>query len=410
MAIDSHLRLQRLLVLASALLFACDAPGDGSQTGDGVIPDVANDAFVPPDVTYPPSPILVATGQFPLSQGTVVEIGPFDDQSVIRVVAADTTPVVVTGVGWARGSSGLPENNPHVRLMPVTVPVALATPQSEMTFTVRLASDVDDIDDLTPSTLIITSEFTDASGVVKTHDFPLVIVISRASAPNLQTKSMSFLHFPGRRQTDWTLLHQTFYGGWFYVTRYELESPSTEIVLTSERSTPLRIGPTPDDALEVLVSFTPLSETLVSNAILFYLDSQDAPLRLPITSVTPFEAYQISYSDPNQFDFRGIAATTTRSATFTNTGTIQLSLSEPRLTPAAAAAAFQLRYFVVVIEGGSDAEISSWPRGLQAGRSLRIDVTHTPKAGSPDGQLELFYNGVDPRSVVIPIPLISAKP
>jgi hypothetical protein len=409
-----HPRLQRLLVLTTALLFACDAPGDNSNTSDGAIPDVTNDVtndtFVPPDVTYPPSPILVAMGQFPLTQGIVVELGLHDDERVIRVVSADSTPVVITGVGWARGDSGLPENNPHVRLVPVAVPVPLATPQAEMTFTLRLASDYEDIDDASPSTLIITSELTDTFGTVKTHEFPLFVVISRSPAPVLQTTSMTFLHTPGTLRTDQTRLYQQRGDGWFHVTRYELESPSTEIVLSSESTTPLKIGPIPDNHLDVRVEFTPQSDTLVSNAILFYLDTQDTPLRLPITSVIPTEAYELTYSDPNQFDFRGITATTTRSVTFMNTGTLPLTLTQPRLTPAGAASDFQVRSFVPASDGGSDSELTSWPRGLAAGRSVRFDVTHTPRAGTPDAQLELVYTGGDPRSVVIPIPLISAKP
>lgn len=388
----------KLLGLTGVLLMACESPGDGSKPSDGtLLPDATNDLFVPPEVSQEASPILVAVGQSPLSPGGELRLGPGVDSLTVRIVATDVTPVVVTGIGWSRGSSGLPVFNQHVGLSPSSLasslPFQLATPQSELSFTVRLVTPYEDIVESSPSTLIITSEFTDVHGVVQSHEFPLVIAIDNTPRPTLMPSSHAFLHEPGTRHDVNVRVYQERGDGWFYVTRYELESPSTELELRSPTGALTKVGPLASDTFDVSVTFRPQSETLLSNAILVHTDTSNTPLRIPLTSVTPADDYELSYGDPNKFDFRGVTSTTMRSATLTNTGNTELFLLQPTLAPSSAAGAFQVRYFALGSDGGAGTGVTSWPRGLEIGGALRIEISHTPRAGSPDAQLTLSVFG-----------------
>jgi hypothetical protein len=202
----------------------------------------------------------------------------------------------------------------------------------------------------------------------------------------------------------------------FRVMSVRLENPSDEFTLQGIPSVGTVVLEPGNPAYQDVVfscTYQPKDDSPDTNAIIIETDvGVSGLMRIPLTTGTNRGSYSLSYSHVNEFDFSNVTSKETRSVQITSEGPGPITVKEPRIEPAEARGDYSFKAFVPATAAGqSDTEVTSWPRGLNVGRALRIEVTYEPANDGSDtanGQLIVPFDNPDPGQ--ISIDLFSGKP
>lgn len=202
----------------------------------------------------------------------------------------------------------------------------------------------------------------------------------------------------------------------FTITNVFLETPSAEFTLSETPSSgTIVLEPGNPGYRDVVfkVTYGPKDNLPDSNAIIIQTDvGSGGQLRVPLTSGTTRGDYSLSFSHVDGFDFSNVTQKETRSVQITCDGPGPMTVKAPRIEPAEARQDYTFKAFAPATQAGQpDVEITSWPRGLNVGRSIRIDVEYSPATDGSDtanGQLIVPIENPDPSD--IEIELLSGEP
>ncbi len=187
----------------------------------------------------------------------------------------------------------------------------------------------------------------------------------------------------------------------FQVTSVHFEAASPELTLDPPNPSGTVSAPGANESeVTFTVTYTPLDDTPDFNAVIVETDVGD-PIHVGITTLSVHGDYTLTYSHADHMDFGGAAGT--RSVLVTCIGPGPIAISAPSIEPAGARAAFSVRAWAPSVQAGTpDAEITSWPRGIPVGRSLRFDVAFDG-GGDADGTLTIPIENPDPAPLEIPL-------
>jgi len=202
----------------------------------------------------------------------------------------------------------------------------------------------------------------------------------------------------------------------FRVLDVRLESPSQEFRLLgvpSAGATVLEPNNPGYQAIPFTVEYQPLDDLPKTNAILVETDvTAGGILRVPLSTSLVTGSYSLSYSSPSAFDFTTVFQPETRSVIISSDGPGPITIRTPRIEPEEARGDFSfVGYIPSTTPEGQDTEITGWPRGLDVGRTIRIDVRFQPANDGSDtanGQLIIPYDSPDPGTIVLD--LFSGQP
>lgn len=314
----------------------------------------------------------------------------------------------VDSVAWDVDNAGRVLKNPYVELDLAggTVPGQVA-PGQGLTFTVRLTPPIArPMDDFSESVLLIRSDALDDAGQSQVPAFRVVFGFSVSAAPRVTPSSYVFRNASpshAERQ-EFRIYNDELLGtAAFRVLDVTLESPSSELLLDAAGVVGATVlAPSDPRYGEAIfaVTYQPVDGGADANAILIRTDVGET-LRVPLSSEPVSEGgYSLAYSDPRKFDFSNEGGAETRSVALTCQGPAAMVVMQPYIEPDSGAFAFTAWALSAQV-GSADVELTSWPRALNVGRSIRFDVRHSP----PGVPAVLVIPIANPEGAEIRIPL-----
>ena len=159
--------------------------------------------------------------------------------------------------------------------------------------------------------------------------------------------------------------------------------------------------------LEFTLRYTPTGVGDDVNAVLVSISGEGAPFRVPVSSDTVLGSWSLDYKDKtNKMDFSTSTTVETREVLLQSNGPGVLKVKEPKVEDEAAAAIFTWSaYTPKTTPDGADTLITSWPRALAEGKTIRFDVTYTPptdpEVKPSNGQMMIEVGIPDPDVAVI---------
>jgi hypothetical protein len=381
--------------------------------------------------TFTQMEVIVENTAFQEETGSVF-IPPAVQQpvfKVVKVVNTGTSPLKVTKVDWAVGADGAQLKNPHVDIdwqstvagdsFPWTVDPdninALAFSVKYTPPTMGAATSLED------SVLEIHSNArtTDGRGLK-----PIVRITfslrSNAAFPRVTPTNYRFTNATVARpeSQDFRIYNDDGATTSFRVLSVRLETPSEAFRLSNVPSGATEI-PAPADAapgqdgVVFTCTYTPTGSGNDQNAILIETDvSSNATLRVPLTTGSNPGSYSLSFDNAGDeskqaFDFTSESTTTSHNVQVTSEGPGPITIKQPRIEPEAARRNFSVKVFAPATQAGqADTEVTAFPRGVNVGRALRVEITFTPTSGggeSANGELIIPYENPNPGEFTIPL-------
>ncbi len=402
--------------LAAATLAAC---GDNFGTG-----------------TFTQMEVIVENTAFQEETGSVF-IPPAVQQPVFKVVQiinTGTSALKVTKIDWAVDAAGNQLKNPHLDIdwqssvaagsFPWTVdPDNINALAFSVKYTPPLTGAPTSLED---SVLEIHSNArtTDGRGLK-----PIVRITfslrSNAAFPRVTPTNYRFTNATVARpeSQDFRIYNDDGASASFRVLSVRLETPSEAFRLSNVPSAGTEIVAPADaapgqDGVVFTCTYTPTGSGNDQNAILIETDvSSNATLRIPLTTGSNPGSYSLSFDTPSDeaeqaFDFTTASTTASHNVQVTSEGPGPITLKQPRIEPEEARRNFSVKVFVPATQAGqADTEVTAFPRGLNVGRGLRVEVTFTPTAGggeSANGELIIPFE--NPNAGEFMIPLFSGSP
>jgi len=128
-----------------------------------------------------------------------------------------------------------------------------------------------------------------------------------------------------------------------------------------------------------IVRYGPIDDDDDQNAVLIDITGFDAPLLVALSGEAAFGSWSLTHQYAQELDFSGATSGETRSVMLTSDGPGTLQVKEPTIEHEHETEVFGVVGYLPATDP-EDAEtlISSWPRGLKPGASIRFDVTYTP--------------------------------
>lgn len=269
------------------------------------------------------------------------------------------------------------------------------------------------LDDFSDSVLVIRSNARSVDGERRIEEVRITFSLQQDIAvPRVTPTNYTFTNATPAKpeRQDFTIYNDEQQAtASFRVTNVVLETPSSEWQLLNAPSSGAIVEAPGDPGYQPLVftvEYRPQDETPDSNAILITTDVAGAgTLRVNLSSNLITGSYSLSYSNPSAFDFTNVTTRETRSVVLVSEGPGPLTVKAPRIDPVEARDDYTLKAWLPATSPeGQDTEITSWPRGLQVGRSIRFDIEYVPANDGSDtanGQLVIPYDAPDPDEVVI---------
>lgn len=339
-----------------------------------------------------------------------------------------TADLVVESIGWDTDEQGQPLKNKYVDIDWLDLDDSSVFPwtidrdsRNPISFRVKYTAPPMAPDDLSDSVLVIKSNAFDGNGRREVPEFRIVFSVREEGAvPQVSPGEGVFQNATMTRSEDilFTVSNDRQRAtAPFKILNVYLEQTSSEYTLldTPRSGTEVGIPGSPDyREVQFSVRFLPLSENPSTNYLVVETDVSTQPLfRIPLSWKERFPCeIEVSYSHSNGFDFTGVSSQETRSAILTCLGPGSATIRQPVFAPTELGDDFEMKVFAPASNPeGEDREVTSWPRGLQVGRSLRFDLTYQPASGGADtrsGQLSIPYDHIAPGEIDIDI--YSGKP
>ena len=166
-------------------------------------------------------------------------------------------------------------------------------------------------------------------------------------------------------------------------------------------------------ALSFTLRYTPQDGSEDQNAVLIYTSAHPMPSRVPVQGAFTSGSWSLAHSHMMAFDFANVTTSETRSVLLSSDGPGPLKVKEPTIEDSQAAQSFSyVAYAPQVSAGGEETLITSWPRALADGNSIRFDVTYTPPLdpSQEPSSGELLVEVETPESEEIAIDLFAGTP
>ncbi len=400
------------LALCVAVVFA----GCGDKLGTG---------------TFPQIDIAVDNQTFSGEGGTA-----FFGQALQQVVSKSVTVsnggtanLRVTSIDWdVDATTGKQLKNQYVEIDFRNAVGADAFPYTvdpgnlrELTFSVEFTPQLGrPLDDFSNSVLLIKSNARGEDGRSSNEEVRIVFSMTKdASEPRVTPISYRFQNATQAKpeSQEFRIYNDDQLGtASFQILSVRLETSSEEFTLQGAPSvgtTVLEPGNPAYQDVVFTVTYQPKDDVADSNAVIIETDSPAASImRVPLTTGTNRGAYSLSFSHVDEFDFTNVTSKETRSVQITSEGPGPITIKEPRIEPAEARGDYSFKAFIPATSAGqSDTEVTSWPRGLNVGRAIRLEITYEPANDGTDtanGQLIVPFDNPDPGQFAID--LFSGKP
>ncbi|MGB0589060.1 MAG: hypothetical protein ACPGU1_05215 [Myxococcota bacterium] len=347
-----------------------------------------------------------------------------EQQSVsfdVELINQGSESVTVTGIDWAPDTvAGGLLKNPNVEIVwpnNVSFPIEIGI-GDEYVFEVKYTPPAQAADtDARDSILIIASNTRDRDGTNPVPEISLTFEVPRergvalVSPPNYTFETATPTS-PGEHTFVVTNDCETGTAS-FEVTGIELELFTNEFkIIDVQPFLPFTVVPgacEPGDpgVLEFTLRYTPTGVGDDVNAVLVSVSGEGLPLRVPVSSDTVLGSWSLDYKDKtNKMDFSMSTTIETREVLLQSNGPGVLKVKEPWVEDEAAAAIFSWAAFTPATSpDAEDTLITSWPRALAEGKTIRFDVTYTPPvdpAVKPsNGQMHIEVGIPDPDLAVI---------
>ena len=333
--------------------------------------------------------------------------------------------LIIEDVNWEKNEDGAVVHNPYVTLAftesPACTGGAVVAEAKSCRFMVLYTPPVGKaLDDFTPSTIVVKSNAYSDKGdgpvpeVRITFSMPQKIAAPQVNPPNYTfnnatvSKPESHTFKIGNDPDIGTTS--------FSVLDIKLENSSAEFKLINKPNLPALIyepNSLDYDTVEFTVTYQPVDQGNDNNAVLVYTDVADTPIRVTLSSGFVSGSYEVTYDHANEWDFSNVNTVSTRSLQVQSMGPGPITIDEPWWEPEEMAESFTWAAFLVATSaGGSDTPISSWPRALTTGKSIRFEITYQPPSGKEpyNGVLAIPYENPEDGVVEIPVYAGSPKP
>lgn len=396
--------MRHALLFSALLLVAC-----GDKLGTGTFPQIS---------------VNVDTQSYS-SDGTAF-FGQALQREVVknlRITNTGTGDLRITSIDWDEDESGAQKKNQYVAIdfrgaldadsFPYTIdPNNLQELAIAVVYTPPLGKPLDDFAD---SVLLIKSNARASDGRSSNNELRLTFSMRQdVAVPLVTPASYRFQNatFAKPETQEFRIYNdEQLATAPFRITSVRLESASQEFTLQNTPSSGTQVlEPGNPGYSEVVfqVTYQPKDDVPDANAILIETDvAGSGTLRVPLTTGTNLGSYSLSYSHVNELDFANVTAVETRSVQVTSEGPGTLTIKQPKIEPADARADFTFKAFIpATTPEGTDTEITSWPRGLNVGRSIRLEVTYQPSNDGSDtanGELIVPFENPDPGEIVVPM-------
>ncbi len=386
--------------------------------------------------TFTQMEVIVENTAFQEDTGSVF-IPPAVQQpvfKVVRVVNTGTSPLKVTKVDWAVDAEGRQLRNPHVDIDWQSSVAADSFPWTVDPDNINaLAFSVKYQPPATGAPTSLEDSVLEIHSNARTPDGrglkPIVRITfslrSNAAFPRVTPTNYRFTNATAARpeSQDFRIYNDDGATASFRVLSVRLETPSEAFRLSNVPSAGTEIlapadAPPGQDGVVFSCTYTPTGSGNDQNAILIETDvSSGATLRVPLTTGSNPGSYSLSFENPRDeasgsFDFTTVSTTEARNVQLTSEGPGPITIKQPRIEPEEARRNYAVKVFVPATSAGqSDTEVTAFPRGLNVGRALRVEVTYTPTAGggeSANGELIIPYE--NPNAGEFTIPLFAGSP
>ncbi len=347
----------------------------------------------------------------------------------IRVSNTGQEALKINGINWAQDADGRQLKNQYVEInwlsgvgadsFPWTVDV---NNNNALTLAVEFTPPLGKpLDDFSESVLVIKTNALDDLGRSPVPEFKVRFVMSQDSAiPRVTPTSYNFRNATiakGETQEFRIYNDSDLATSPFTITNVYLENPSPEFSLQGTPSSGTQVL-APGDPGYADAKFTVLYQPKDdvgpdTNAIIIQTDvGAGGTLRVPLSTSSSVGNYELSYSHINELDFSNVTQREKRSVQLTCTGPGTMAVKAPVIEPAEARPDYTVTAWIPATTAeGTDTQITSWPRGLQANRSIRFDVEFAPKVDGGDthnGTLKIPFE--NPAPGTIEIDLLSGDP
>ncbi|MCB9736358.1 MAG: choice-of-anchor D domain-containing protein [Deltaproteobacteria bacterium] len=195
----------------------------------------------------------------------------------------------------------------------------------------------------------------------------------------------------------------------FKILGVALESSTSEFTLIGAPSSGTTVlAPADPGYAEVkfTVQYAPTDDTPDTAAIVVTTDVPGSTtLRVPLSTALSVGSYSLSFDDAKRFDFTNVTQKTSRNVIISSDGPGPMTVKTPHIEPTEARDDYTFKAFIpATTAGGTDTEVTSWPRGLAVGKSIRIEVTFDPPndgTETANGQIVIPYESPDPGEISI---------
>lgn len=272
------------------------------------------------------------------------------------------------------------------------------------------------LDDFSDSVLLIRTNAYNDTGTEKIKEFRIVFSMTQDNAiPRVTPISYNFQNATqARGETQEFRIYNDadLATAPFHITNVYLETASQEFTLSetpAAGTTVLEPGNPGYADVKFKVTYQPKDDVGPdTNAIIIQTDvGAGGTLRVPLSTGTTRGDFELSYSHVDGFDFTNVSTKTTRSVQITCVGPGPMTIKAPAIEPSEARRDYTYKAFVpATTADGTDTEVTSWPRGLNVGRSIRIDVEYTPRSDGSDsqnGEIQIPYENPTPGQINLAI-------
>jgi len=344
-------------------------------------------------------------------------------QKKVEIYNVGTEPLTITGIDWDTDDTGHQLKNTYVDIEwggaigADSFPFVIAEGEAAfpgLEFNVAFSPPLGfSLDDFSDSVLVITSDSRSEDGHAKVEKLRITFKMDTENpVPKVTPTSYKFTNATIARpeRQDIHVYNDDQLGtAPFNVVNIYLETPSDEFTLLDLPSMPAQVLEPNNAGYEDLVftvQYQPKDETTDTNAVIIETDASGfAQLRVALSSAFSSGGYSLSYSNQNEFDFTNVTQKETRSVVVYSEGPAPITIKTPRIDPVEARDDYTLTAWIPATSAEQqDTEVTSWPRALAAGKSLRFDVEFSPANDGSDtanGQLVIPYESPDPDTIYI---------
>ncbi|MBD90274.1 MAG: hypothetical protein CL940_08045 [Deltaproteobacteria bacterium] len=333
--------------------------------------------------------------------------------------------LIIEDVNWETNEDGAVIHNPYVTLTftesPACTGGAVVTEAKSCRFMVLYTPPVGKaLDDFTPSTIVVRSNAYSDKGNSATPEVRITFSMpQKIAAPQVNPPNYTFNNATISKPESHTFKigNDTDIGTTsFSVLDIKLENSSAEFKLVNKPNLPALIyepNSLDYDTVEFTVTYQPVDQGNDNNAVLVYTDVADTPIRVTLSSGFVSGSYEVTYDHVNEWDFTNVNTVATRSMQIQSMGPGPITIDEPWWEPDEMSESFTWAAFLVATSAGStDTPITSWPRALTTGKSIRFEITYQPpSSGEPhNGVLAVPYENPDDGIIEVPVYAGNPKP